>query len=413
MAQETETPDWLATAYSDKPEDVRRGIQHHYDLPPEFFRLFLDRETMSYTCAYFSDGRDTIEAAQRRKLELVARKLELKPGDRVLDIGLGWGNMALLAAEMGCTVTGITLAENQAKYVLDEASRRGFGDRVQVLVEEARSLPFADASFDKVVTIGATEQIADIRTLFQHVARVMTDDGLCLQHSITRSTEPVLPSPELEFMVRHIFPTGALKTLGEYVDAFEDADLEVLDVHDMSDHYPLTLERWLYRLEEAGEQAVTAIGVPVDRYRAQRLFLAGCIVAFAEGHCFLYQELVRKRLSGRYRRPLPAGRERLELPVGQPAAFLPQPWLENPLVAVDVDDRPMLWMELANPVPVPGEPPRQPDCRIKLGSALMTRLAAGESDLATAYMEGEVEAEGNLVAALQMTSTLLAMMGTQ
>ena len=147
---------------AESPEAVAEGIRFHYDLPPEFFRLFLDHPTMSYSCAYFRDGEGSLEEAQLRKLELIARKLQLQPGDRVLDIGLGWGNMALFAAERGCRVVGMTLAPEQAGYVRGEARRRGLADRVEVLVEEARTLPFPDRSFDKVVTIGATEHIADI-----------------------------------------------------------------------------------------------------------------------------------------------------------------------------------------------------------------------------------------------------------
>src|SRR5450756_2591538 len=119
----------------ESPEEVESGIRFHYDLPPEFFALFLDKATMSYTCAYFRDGNDTLDQAQERKIELVFRKLQLKPGDRVLDIGCGWGNVVLRAAQLGCHVTGLTLAVEQARYVEEEAARRGLSDRVKVVVQ--------------------------------------------------------------------------------------------------------------------------------------------------------------------------------------------------------------------------------------------------------------------------------------
>jgi cyclopropane-fatty-acyl-phospholipid synthase len=394
----------------ESPDQVADGIRFHYDLPPDFFKLFLDHSTMSYTCAYFGDGSESLDTAQLRKLELCARKLDLKPGDRLLDIGLGWGNMALFAAELGCDVTGMTLAPEQAHYVEEEARRRGLQARIHVLVEEARTLPFPDASFDKVVMIGATEQVADIATLFKDVHRVLADGGLCLQHSITASAEPSTPSPELDFMVRHIFPTGRLKTLGEYIKVFESAFLEVIDVHDMTDSYPLTLHHWLRNLERNGEAAAVALGVPAERWRAQRLFLAGCIVSFTEGHSFLYQELMRKTFPGRYRQPLPGGRERTAL-ADPPSRPLPSPVYAKPLVQLRVGDSTSLWVEGLGGAPQPGDPPREPDCTLLVSAETMARVTTGKLQLIDAFLSGLVDVEGDILAAAQLASTLLKLAG--
>ena len=382
------------------------GIRFHYDLPPEFFRLFLDRETMSYSCAYFRDGKQNLGEAQRRKLDLVSRKLDLQPGDRVLDIGLGWGNMALNAAQLGCRVVGMTLAPEQARYVREEAKRRGLGDRLQVLVEEARSLPFPDESFDKVVTIGATEHIDDLGTLFREVARVMTAEALFLQHAMTQPAGPEEPSVELDFLKQHIFPVGRMKTLTEYAQAFEEAGLEVIDVHNITDHYTLTLHRWLRNLEAAGQSAATALGVSAERYRAQLLFLAGSCVSFAEGRIFCYQELLRKIDRRRYRRALPAGRDRYALDDG-PSQPLPAATHTHPLVEVTVEATLNLWIDDVVGSPQVGPPPRRPDCRLTISRGAFAELASGELSLVDAYLGGLIDIEGDPIAALQLRSALL------
>lgn len=386
---------------------VEEGIRYHYDLPPQFFQLFLDKATMSYSCALFKDGNDGLDEAQGRKLRLVSRKLQLSYSDRLLDIGMGWGNMALYAAELGCQVTGVTLAPEQARYVKEQAAQRGLSDKLTVMVQDAAKLPFPDKSFDKVVTIGTSEHFPDLARVFREVRRVITDDGLFLQHAITCADEPGVQSVEGDFMKKHIFPVGELKTLGAYLRAFEEAQFEVIDVHDMTDNYPLTLYHWLRNLESAGESAVVELGVSVDRYRAQRLFLAGCVVAFAESHCFLYQELLRPTAPGRYRKTLPAGRHWLDLDDGA-RGTLPAPVLANPLVSLEIADAGSCFVEGAGGSLQLGEPVRPPDCRITIPADLMARAASrGGMALLDAYLNGEVDITGNLVAAAQVGSALL------
>lgn len=387
---------------------LETGIRYHYDLPPEFFALFLDQPTMSYSCAFFQDGRSSLEEAQDRKLELICRKLDLRPGMRVLDIGVGWGNMALRAAARGCRVVGMTLAAEQARYVERLAAAQGLSDMVDVRVEEAHTLPFADGSFDRVVTIGATEHISDIETLFAEVRRVLRPDGLFLQHAITCPVEPTAPSVEEEFMRQYIFPVGQVKPMHRYVTAHEQAGLEVIDVHDISDHYTLTLASWLANLEAAGVEASRALGVPDARFHAQRLFLAGCIASFSESHSTCHQQLARPITLGAYRTPLPAGRRRyvLDQETDEP---LPRRVHDRPLVAVAVPGVMEAWVQGMDGTLQVGNPPRQPDCRISISVDTFQQMSRGELPLPEAFLQGRVEVEGDLVAAVQVRRALLGL----
>lgn len=397
--------DLIVIGHPTEEAAIEDGIRFHYDLPPSFFQLFLDRDTVSYSCAYFRDGETSLEEAQRRKLELVARELQLRPTDRVLDIGCGWGNMMFHAAARGCHVTGITLAHEQAEFIRREAHRRGIQDRVEVVVQDAGLLPFADGSFDRIVTIGATEHIADIHLLFRECRRVLKDEGLMLQHAITAAPEEVIDSFELRFMRRHIFPVGELKPLKEYVQAFEDAQLEVIHVHDITDHYPLTLRHWLRNLEAAGMGASNALGVPPERWRAQRLFLAGCAVIFSESHALCYQQLVRPVDPGRRRHPLPAGQARYDLEDSRPET-LPTILLEAPLVALEVVDGPSLFVDGDGGSLSVGAPPREPDCRIRVDMATLAEIAGDLGGFVDAYLQGRVEVEGELIAVIQLRQAL-------
>jgi len=391
---------------------VEDGIKFHYDLPPSFFQLFLDQATMSYTCGYFRDGDTTLEDAQRRKLELVARKLQLRPADRLLDIGCGWGNMMFHAAARGCHVTGMTLAPEQAKFIRWEAKRLGIQDRVDVVVQDAGGvLPFAAGSFDRIVTIGATEHIADINLLFRECRRVLKDDGLMLQHAITASPEEVVDNDELRFLQQHIFPVGEVKPLRGYVEAFEAAQLEVIHVHDISDHYPLTLRHWLRNLETAGIGASNALGVLPERWRAQRLFLAGCAVIFSESHSLCYEQLVRPVDPGRRRKPLPAGVAQYDLEDSQPEP-LPTILLDAPLVALEVIDGPSLFVYGDGGALTVGAPPHDPDCRIRVDMATLTEIAGDMGALVEAYLQDRVQVEGDLIAVIQLREAL-AGLGSQ
>ena len=301
------------------------GIQFHYDLPPELFKLFLD-PTMSYSCHYFLTPDDTLAQAALNKLELVARKLELRREDRVLDVGCGWGSFLLWAAErFGCHAIGITLSPQQAAYVRREADARGLGPLVDVHVMHANAMTFPAASFDKIVTIGAIEHIADLDGLWRDCARLLRGgpDARMLVHGMT---VPVAArrdgraegqlSGEASFIQEYIFPVGAMTHLHEVIRTLEVNDLEVLDVEAMTDHYTRTMRCWLDNLLANADDPTLPAGVPPERLRAQLLFLAGCVDAFSENRVLCYQTLVRPIAVDAPRRPLPPTRRAFVLEPG-------------------------------------------------------------------------------------------------
>jgi hypothetical protein len=235
----------------------------------------------------------------------------------------------------------------------------------------------------------------------------MTPEALFLQHAMTRPAGPEESSPELDFLKRYIFPVGRIKTMTEYLAALEEARMEVIDVHSITDSYTHTLQHWLCNLEAAGVDSAAVLGVPPQRYRAQLLFLAGSCVSFAEGRIFCYQELVRKIDPAPKRRPLPAGRDRYALD-DPPSRPLPLPTHPHPLVEVQVVDSMSLWVEGAGGTLQAGPPPRRPDCRITVEPSVFGELTAGRLSMPDAYLDGLISFEGDPIAALQVRSALLA-----
>ena len=296
------------------------GIQFHYDLPVGFFQLFLD-PTMSYTCHYFLRRTETLEQAAQNKLALIAKKLQLRPEDRVLDIGCGWGNFLLYGAkEFGCHVTGITLSPSQAQYIATKAAAEGLSDLVRVDVVHADAMPYPSASFTKIVTIGTIEHIDDLSGLFRSCNRLLVDDATAfmLVHGMTcpvdggasQQPEGALDE-EAHFIRDYIFPVGDFTNEFEVVRALETSGFELIDLENIPDHYTLTLRHWLNNLEKHCADLGAETGVRPERFRAQLLFLAGFIEGFRENRILCYQNLVRKIRTGQKRTPLPLTRERL------------------------------------------------------------------------------------------------------
>jgi cyclopropane-fatty-acyl-phospholipid synthase len=280
-------------------ERDRDAVRHHYDVSDDFYRLFLD-EAMVYSCAYFPRGGESLEEAQRAKLDLVCRKLSLAPGERLLDVGCGWGALVEhAAAGYGVSALGITLSENQLAEARRRAAGPGPGGRVEIAPADYRTLR-AGAPFDKVASVGMMEHVGLSRLgdYFATVHRLLRPGGLFLNHAIADTSGGVETIPWAGrrgggFIARYIFPDGELLPIHEVVRAAERAGFEVRDLESLPEHYAETLQIWLGRLEARFDEAVALAGE--RRARAYRLYLASSAAAFRLGRNGLFQLLLAKR----------------------------------------------------------------------------------------------------------------------
>jgi cyclopropane-fatty-acyl-phospholipid synthase len=279
----------------------RRAVRHHYDLSDAFYRLFLDR-AMVYSSAYFVEGGETLEQAQQAKLELVCRKLALAPGERLLDVGCGWGALlTYAAAQYRVGALGITLSTNQLAEARRRVARMGAGSagaRVSVATAVYRTLPAAE-EFDKIASIGMMEHVGRGRLgeYFAALYRLLRPGGLLLNQAIadTSPGHTTLPWASRRgggFIARHIFPDSDLVPLGQVVAAAERAGFEVRDVESLREHYEETLASWLAHLEARFEEAEKLVGR--RRARAYRLYLASSAAAFRLARISVFQLLLAK-----------------------------------------------------------------------------------------------------------------------
>jgi cyclopropane-fatty-acyl-phospholipid synthase len=271
------------------------GVRHHYDVSNEFFALFLD-ESMTYSCALFEREDMTLEEAQAAKLELACRKLELEPGQRLLDIGCGWGSLAIHAArEHGVSVLGITLSAPQAALARKRVAAAGASDQVEIEVTDYRDL--GAGSFDAVASIGMIEHVGESRVdkYARGIARVLRDGGRALNHGIcmlpARPRGAHLPDA---FTTRYVFPDGELLNLSRMLRALEGAGFETLHVEDLHTDYAETLRHWNERLESRLEEAERLAGT--ERLRVWRLYLRTARNGFEIGRNAVYQVLSSRPL---------------------------------------------------------------------------------------------------------------------
>jgi cyclopropane-fatty-acyl-phospholipid synthase len=262
-----------------------RAVRHHYDLSNDYFALFLD-ESMTYSCALFSRGATTLEEAQQAKLALVCDKLALEPGQRVLDIGCGWGSFAIHAARgRGVEVTGITLSEPQAELARRRAAEAGVADRVDIRVADYRDLD--GEPFDAVASIGMVEHVGSVQidAYAKQVARLVRPGGRALNHGIARVRHG---DPEAgAFSERYVFPDAAPLHLSRIVTAMERAGLVTDHVEGFAADYAETLSHWARRLDERIEDAVRIGGA--ERVRVWRVYLRAARNGFLRGFTSVYQ----------------------------------------------------------------------------------------------------------------------------
>lgn len=278
---------WVARGRRFAPDlsESRRNIHHHYDIGNDFYTLWLDREALQYTCAYYPDQAMTIEQAQQAKMHHVCRKLQLQPGQTVIEAGSGWGGFALfMAKNYGARVRSFNISKEQIAYARAWAEREGLSHLVEFVEDDYRNAS-APGGVDVFVSIGMLEHVGagNYPALGALAARLLKPEGRGLIHSIGRD-RPERLNPWID---KRIFPGAYPPTLREMMDIFEPNRLSVLDVENLRLHYAKTLEAWLERYEQNIEKVRAMFGETF--VRAWRLYLTGSIVAFLEGKLQLFQ----------------------------------------------------------------------------------------------------------------------------
>src|SRR5438477_4408921 len=289
-------------------ERDREAVRFHYDLSNDFYHLWLGHG-MVYSCAYFHSPSDNLDDAQEQKLDYLCRKLRLRPGQRLLDIGCGWGAFVIYAAKhFGVQTVGITLSKRQAEWAQARVREAGLDASVKVFVCDYRNLPAEPDRYDALVSIGMAEHVGreHLPNYFAIGRRVLKPGGVFMNQAIGEGIIPRSGSHANEsFIERYAFPEGDIPPLCILLRASESSGFEVRDVENLREHYGLTLEHWLRRLE-AQHSAALAF-VPEETYRVWRLYLAGFGYGFGRGHIAVYQTLLTK-LDDRGRTALPLTR---------------------------------------------------------------------------------------------------------
>jgi cyclopropane-fatty-acyl-phospholipid synthase len=310
-------------------ERDREAIRFHYNVGNEFYSLWLDKQ-MQYSCGYFPSGTEDLDTAQAKKIDHICRKLRLKPGERLLDIGCGWGGLAMAAAQnYGVDVVGVTLSDEQASFAQKRTAELGLSENVQIENLDYRDLE--DESFDKIVSVGMFEHVGrtHLPEYFAQAYRLLRPGGLFLNHGISRRALPddlaLLKGLEADhrlarpvqsyfenkvlglgsFSQHYIFPDGELVPVSEANLIAEASGFEVRDVEDLREHYALTLRNWVKRLEAHHQQAVSLVGEAV--YRTWRLYMSFSALQFENWQIAIHQSLLAKPEKGKVLLPMSRG----------------------------------------------------------------------------------------------------------
>lgn len=264
-------------------DKARENIYHHYDIGNEFYKLWLDTEEMQYTCAYFPHDNMTLEEAQVAKLHLVCKKLQLKPGNTVVEAGCGWGGLArFMATHYGVKVTAYNISKEQVKYARQRANEAGLSDQVMYVLDDYRNI---HGQFDVFVSVGMLEHVAmrDYRELGDVIRRCLKPEGRGLIHSIGRTNK----GPMNAWIERRIFPGARPPALSEIMQIFEPNDLSVFDIENIRLHYSRTLELWAQRFEQ-NKETITNM-MDEEFVKAWSLYLHGSTAAFNIGELQVFQ----------------------------------------------------------------------------------------------------------------------------
>ncbi len=276
--------------------DNKEFIQFHYDISNDFYALFLGRE-MQYSCGYFTKPDNTLDQAQDDKLEMICRKLRLAPGEKLLDIGCGWGGLICHAARHhGVEAHGITLSQTQFDYATAKVKRLGLEDRITI---ELRDYSTLEGTYDKIASIGMFEHIgiANMPKYFRKLNSLLRDRGLLLNHGISRHAKPTKRAarkirPERRLLLKYIFPGSELDNVGHSIDLMEICGFEVHDLEAWREHYALTTRHWYRNLMANRQKAEEFVGP--EKFRLWALYLAGVSIGFTDGSMHICQVLASK-----------------------------------------------------------------------------------------------------------------------
>lgn len=289
--------------FSHTRESDSEAIQYHYDVSNAFYAQWLG-ESMVYSCGYFENGDETLDEAQRKKIDHILRKIRLQPQQRLLDIGCGWGALVIRAAQQfGARCVGVTLSQNQCEMARERVRAAGLEGQVEIRLQDYRDV--SDGPFDRITSVGMFEHVGlnHLAGYFEHLRSLLKPDGWAMNHGIT-STDPSDGETRHgggNFIDRYVFPQGELPHIATVLRTMQEGGLEAFDIESLRRHYQRTTQCWSDAFEARTEQIKPL--VDEKRWRIWRIYLAGCAWAFAHDEVSIYQVLCR-----------PAGRLAEELP---------------------------------------------------------------------------------------------------
>jgi cyclopropane-fatty-acyl-phospholipid synthase len=286
----------------------KKAIQYHYDVSNAFYRLWLD-ENMVYSCAYFENGDEDLATAQLKKIDHILTKIQIQPGQRLLDVGCGWGALVLRAAQkFGAQCVGVTLSQNQFDLATERVKAAGLQDKIEIRLQDYRDV---QGQFDRITSVGMFEHVGrrNLPDYFGKIRDLLTDGGIAMNHGITstdyNSGETALGGGE--FIDRFVFPDGELPHIGLVLEAMQKGGLEAVDVESLRRHYARTLDIWTENFEAHADEARKL--VDDEKFRIWRVYLAGCAYAFENDDVSIYQVVCRK--AGRSATTLPWSRRHM------------------------------------------------------------------------------------------------------